>query len=151
MAVTTSLETMPIVIEYEPRMITQPVSRSMCMSLCIRVCSGHIYVCIPTYTYSVQPRVDPRLARVRNIFLILTIRPLVCGSSRNLNAMILGTDPSRVPNFHRRLPSALETIARATGAGKNEGRRGPIRRRAPLSREHFSSIKPFRSQRNYEN
>jgi hypothetical protein len=38
--------------------------------------------------------------------LVSTVHQLVCGSSRNLNPMILGSDPSRVPNLRRGLPLA---------------------------------------------
>lgn len=70
-----------------------------------------------------------------NIFLVSTVRQLVCGSSRNLNPMILGTDPSRVPNLRRGLPLALK----AAETGKDEG---PMRRRIPpLDDKPFSSHK----------
>lgn len=57
------------------------------------------------------PRMIPRSTSSPNIFLVSTVRQLVCGSSRNLNPMILGTDPSRVPNLRRGLPLALKAAA----------------------------------------
>ncbi|CAL1680700.1 unnamed protein product [Lasius platythorax] len=53
----------------------------------------------------------PRAGSRSNILLVSTVRQLVCGSSRNLNPMILGTDPSRVPNLRRGLPLALKAAA----------------------------------------
>lgn len=76
----------------------------------------------------------PVLSSSSNIFLVSTVRQLVCGSSRNLNPMILGTDPFRVPNLRRELPLGFEGRCRETG--KDEG---PMRRRARAAQENFSS------------
>lgn len=72
-------------------MVTQRASRSMMP----------VYICV-----SARPHTMLRARRRPNIFLVSTVRQLVCGSSRNLNPMILGSDPSRVPNLRRGLPLA---------------------------------------------
>lgn len=89
-------------------MVTQRASRSMRY---IRVCY-HTRVCGATYGSGAGSR--------PNTFLVSTVRQLVCGSSRNLNPMILGTDPSRVPNLRRGLPLALKAAAEERERRANE-------------------------------
>lgn len=67
-------------------------------------------VCVREPTES---RVNPGAGSRPNTFSVSTVRQLVCGSSRNLNPMILGTDPSRVPNPRREPPPALKAAAAA--------------------------------------
>lgn len=81
-----------------PWMVTQRVLRSMWARACVWRLRSFVE----------ETRVNPEAGSRPNTFSVSTVRQLVCGSSRNLNPMILGTDPSRVPNPRREPPSALK-------------------------------------------
>lgn len=84
-----------------------PIDSYVCM--CFHACA-----CFYGATYGSWAGSRP------NTFLVSTVRQLVCGSSRNLNPMILGTDPSRVPNLRRGLPLALKAAAEERERTANE-------------------------------
>lgn len=104
-------------------MVTQRASRSMRTCVCVSA-----RVCFYGATYGSCAGSRP------NTFLVSTVRQLVCGSSRNLNPMILGTDPSRVPNLRRGLPLALKAAAEERERRANEEASGAGSKRIPSRR-----------------
>lgn len=92
---------------------------------------ARMYVCFWGATY--DSRSGSSRSRSEYPFGIDCTRQLVCGSSRNLNPMILGTDPSRVPNLCRGLPLALKVGC------LEKGRRANEEASASGARENFSS------------
>lgn len=67
--------------------------------MCVSIDDASLCARARMFVFSPYIRMVPDVGSRPNTFSVSTVRQLVCGSSRNLNPMILGTDPSRVPNL----------------------------------------------------
>lgn len=85
------------------------------------------------------PRMIPRsTSGGPNIFLVSTVRQLVCGSSRNLNPMILGTGSLSCSESSSRAAASFEGRCRETG--KDQGANEEAGEFPPLDDKPFSPL-----------